>query len=124
LHVSASTLSAVFKQQRTEADDPDDVLGGRRRGACPSEEREQCRLLRCIFGNPFRRAAIGAGWRTATVLALARSIYADRAFDQLPILADALEDTGCTDADLLGHLRGPGPHVRGCWALDLLLGKE
>jgi hypothetical protein len=55
---------------------------------------------------------------------LAQSIYEGRAFDLLPVLADALEGAGCTDADLLGHLCGPGPHVRGCWALDLLLGKS
>jgi len=55
---------------------------------------------------------------------LATSIYEQRAFHRLPLLADALEDAGCTDAELLGHLRGPGPHVRGCWALDLVLGKS
>jgi hypothetical protein len=55
---------------------------------------------------------------------LAQAIYEDRAFDRLPVLADALEDAGCTNSDLLGHLRGPGPHARGCWVLDLLLGKE
>jgi hypothetical protein len=55
---------------------------------------------------------------------LAVVIYADKLFADLPILADALEDHGCTDTDLLTHLRGPGPHVRGCWALDLVLGKE
>jgi hypothetical protein len=52
------------------------------------------------------------------------AIYDERAFDRLPVLADALEDAGCADADLLGHLRGPGPHVRGCWAVDLILGKS
>jgi hypothetical protein len=55
---------------------------------------------------------------------LARSIYDTRDFDRLAVLADALEDAGCTDAELLGHLRGPGPHVRGCWALDKVLGKS
>ena len=43
---------------------------------------------------------------------------------RLPILADALEDAGCGDVDILAHLRGPGPHVRGCWAVDPLLGRE
>ncbi len=56
--------------------------------------------------------------------ALARSIYDDRAFDRLPVLADALEDAGCTDAAILDHCRGPGPHVRGCWVVDLILGKS
>jgi hypothetical protein len=55
---------------------------------------------------------------------LAKSIYDDRAFDHLPILADALEDAGCTDAAILEHCRGPGPHVRGCWVVDLILGKH
>ena len=55
---------------------------------------------------------------------LAQGIYDDRAFDRLPVLADALEEAGCTNAEILAHCREPGPHVRGCWALDLLLGKE
>jgi hypothetical protein len=49
-------------------------------------------------------------------------VYDGRAFDRLPVLADALDDAGCADAELLGHLRAPTPHARGCWALDLLLG--
>ena len=81
-------------------------------------------IVRCIYGNPFRPATADPSWLTSTVVALARSIYADRAFDRLPILADALEDAGCDAADLLSHCRGDGPHVRGCWAVDLVLGKE
>ena len=60
-------------------------------------------------------------WNDATLPRLARSIYQERAFDRLPILADALEDAGCDNADILNHLRGPGPHARGCWLVDLLL---
>jgi hypothetical protein len=63
-------------------------------------------------------------WGDGTVAGIARSIYEEEAFDRLPILADALEDAGCTDNDLLAHLRGPGPHARGCFVLDRLLGKE
>jgi hypothetical protein len=63
-------------------------------------------------------------WNHATVVKLARAIYDERAFDCLPILGDALEDAGCTDELIFGHCRGPGPHVRGCWVIDLLLGKE
>jgi hypothetical protein len=85
-------------------------------------------LLRDIFGNPFRPTpGIDPGWLTRggnAVAAVARTVYEGRAFDRLPVLADALEDAGCADPDLLGHLRGPGPHVRGCWALDLVLGKQ
>jgi hypothetical protein len=63
-------------------------------------------------------------WATSTVVSLAEGIYTDRAFDRMPILADALQDAGCDRAEVLGHCRGPGPHVRGCWVVDLVLGKE
>jgi hypothetical protein len=82
-----------------------------------------CPFIRDIFGNPLRPVAADPRWLTSTAVALAQTIYGDRAFDRLPILADALEDAGCDDYDVLGHLRGEGPHVRGCWALDLVLGK-
>jgi hypothetical protein len=92
------------------------------------ESNVRVSILRCVFGNPFRRAgSLEAAWlerSERTVGRLAATLYADRAFDRLPLLADALEDAGCTDAELLGHLRGPGPHVRGCWAVDLVLGKS
>ncbi len=91
------------------------------------EGLRQCGLLRDIFGPPlFHRASIPSpvlAWSDRCVINMATGIYADRAFDRLPILADALEDAGCTDADLLGHCRQPGEHVRGCWAVDLLLEK-
>jgi hypothetical protein len=60
-------------------------------------------------------------WNGGAVVALARRIQDEQAADLLPVLADALEEAGCSDADLLGHLRGPGPHVRGCFAVDSLL---
>jgi hypothetical protein len=85
-------------------------------------------VLRDIFGNPFRKPLLTDRPATSSsspvVSELAHAIYDDRAFDRLPLLADALEDAGCTDAELLGHLRSPGPHVRGCWAVDLVLGKN
>jgi hypothetical protein len=71
--------------------------------------------LRDIFGNPFRPVAFSPAWRTDTTVALARQIYEERDFSAMPILADALEEAGCTTPYLLGHLRGSGPHVRGCW---------
>ncbi len=80
-------------------------------------------LLRCVFGNPFQKPAFNKKWRSETVTALASGIYADHAFDRLPILADALEEAGCDDPAMLTHLRGTGPHCRGCWVLDLALGK-
>jgi hypothetical protein len=87
-----------------------------------------CDLLREVFGNPFRPAPCIApawlSWNSGTVPRLAAAIYEDRAFDRLPVLADALEDAGCTDAAILGHCRAGGEHVRGCWVVDLVLGKE
>ncbi len=82
-------------------------------------------VVREVFGNPFRPIAFDPIWRTSDVMLLASGIYDDRAFDQLPILADALQDAGCDSDDILAHLRDPhAAHVRGCWALDLVLGKE
>ncbi|MBL8794488.1 MAG: hypothetical protein JNM56_11325 [Planctomycetia bacterium] len=80
--------------------------------------------MREIFGNPFRPVPVDPTWRTPTAIAIAQAIYDERAFDRLPILADALEDAGCTHVDLLNHCRQPGEHVRGCWAVDLVLGRE
>jgi hypothetical protein len=89
-----------------------------------AEADHQCRLLRDIFGNPFRPVTFSSEWRTDTVLTLARQMYASRDFGAMPILADALQDAGCENDDILNHCRGPGPHVRGCWVVDLVLGKE
>jgi hypothetical protein len=113
------------------------------------EEREefayQASLLRELFGPfPFRTLSVNPAWRTHSVVALARGIYEKRAFDRLSILADALEEAGCANADILSHCRNvrqrelgrlfrgrrlahrdqPGEHVRGCWVVDLLLGKS
>jgi hypothetical protein len=114
-------------------------LSERWNAAHDAERAAQAALLREVFGDPYRRDAFddtdddrAAGaltpplhawrsWEGGTVPRLAEHVYAERDFSALPVLADALEDAGCTDADLLGHLRGPGPHVRGCWAADLLL---
>ena len=85
---------------------------------------ELARLLRDIFGNPFRPVTFSPQWRTDTVLALAGQMYESRDFGAMPILADALQDAGCDDEDILLHCRGPGPHVRGCWVVDLVLGKS
>jgi hypothetical protein len=93
-------------------------------GSGRGEQAALATLFREIFGNPFRLVAVDPRWLTSTVLALARGIFADRAFDRMPILADALQDAGCESDDILGHCRGPGPHTRGCWVVDLVLGKE
>jgi hypothetical protein len=68
------------------------------------------------------RITFDPSWRTSDVVALARGIRAEDAFDRLPILADALQDAGCDNEDILNHCRGPGPHARGCWVVDGVLG--
>jgi hypothetical protein len=109
------------------------------------ERRSQCSLLRDIFGNPFRPVSVDPRWLSSSVFGLVRTVYEDRRFgfeywsrepkqdlartayhdrfDHLPVLADVLEEAGCSNPDILGHLRAPGPHVRGCWVIDLLLGR-
>ncbi len=84
----------------------------------------QAELLREIIGNPFRQTIFNPSWLTSTVLSLANGIYNDKAFDRMPILADALQDAGCDNEDVLNHCRQPGEHVRGCWVVDLLTGRK
>jgi hypothetical protein len=89
--------------------------------------RTQADLLRDLFGNPFRPAAVRPVWLSSadrTVPRLARAIYDEQAFDRLPILADALEEAGCTHPAFLDHCRRPAEHVRGCWVLDALLAAD
>jgi hypothetical protein len=81
-------------------------------------------LIRCTYGNPFRPAAFDEEWRTSTVVSVAKGIYDSRDFSPMPLLADALQDAGCENEDILNHCREDGPHVRGCWVVDLILGKE
>ena len=117
------------------------VLSGE---AAEESARGQCRIIRDVIGNPFRRAVhnpayregacatlvryqlapLDPSWRTDTARLLAGQMYESRDFSAMPILADALQDAGCSRADVLDHCRGPGPHVRGCWVVDLVLGKE
>lgn len=93
-------------------------------GFSATEERGlKCDLLRDIVGNPFRPVAFDPAWRSANVRALAAAIYVDSGYDRLPILADALEEAGCTRPDVLEHCREPAEHVRGCWVIDGLLEK-
>ena len=112
---------------------PGDVIGPAR-WAEAEQARAQAALLRCAVGSPFRPVSVDPAWlawRGGAIVQLAAAAYEDR---QLPsgtldaarraVLADMLEEAGCCDADLLGHLRGPGPHARGCWAVDLLLGRD
>ena len=90
-------------------------------------QQRQADVLRCIFGTPNCHREVNPDWLTwndATVVRLAETIYEERSFDCLPILADALEEASCTDPDILNHCRRLGEHVRGCWVVDLILGKE
>jgi hypothetical protein len=87
-------------------------------------DRALVEILRDLFGNPLRPVSLDPAWlrwNDGTVVKLARGIYDEQALDRLPILADALEEAGCSNPEVLSHCRGPGPHVRGCWVLDLLL---
>jgi hypothetical protein len=82
------------------------------------------RLLRETIGNPFRLVRFQSSWCTTDTLGVGRGIYEDRAFDRMPLLADALMDAGCDDDQILAHCCSDGPHVRGCWVVDLVLGKS
>jgi hypothetical protein len=81
-------------------------------------------MMRDILGNPFQPVMLNPAWKTGNVVALATAIYHDRAFDRMPILADALEEAGCQSESILSHCRSAGEHVRGCWVVDRVLGKE
>jgi hypothetical protein len=94
------------------------------------ERSAQAALVRDVFGNPFRAVIVDPAWPTATVLALAGAAYQEQLLpsgeldlQRLAVLADALEEGGCDDQEILAHCRAAGPHVRGCWLVDALLGK-
>jgi hypothetical protein len=92
-----------------------------------AERSAQACLVRDVFGNPFRPVPVAStwlAWNEGTIRKLAQVIYEEGRFQNLPILADALEEAGCDNLDVLAHCRAPGPHVPGCWVVDLLLGKE
>ena len=129
-----SAAQYALKEKPQEATGPMALLRYHLPGAhtdAAEERRVQCGLIRETFGNPFRPATVKPAWQAPQVVALAQAAYDRRGLPagqldptRLAVLADALEEAGCADPDLLGHLRGPGPHVRGCWAVDLCLGKE
>jgi hypothetical protein len=122
----SAAVEVVFRAARAAEDE-----GG---GAVAAERAAQAGLLRDIFGNRFCPVAFDSAWLSwngGTVRALAQVAYDERTMPdgtldpaRLAVLADALEEAGCADAEILSHLRGPGPHVLGCWAVDLLLAKE
>jgi hypothetical protein len=92
-----------------------------------AEARAQGELIREIVGNPFRPATVAAAireWNAGAVVKMAQGIYDDRAFERMPILADALAEAGCTDPAILEHCRASRTHVRGCWVVDLLIARR
>lgn len=80
-------------------------------------------LLRDVFGNPYRRTVFADAWRTGTVTTFATTMYESREFSGMPIFADALQDAGCNDGAILNYCRSGGPHARGCWVIDLAMGR-
>jgi hypothetical protein len=105
----------------------------RKRGALKGDLdfREEAVVFRDLIGNPFRPVVFNSAWRNPVVLALAQAAYDERTLpagtldpERLAVLADALEDAGCDNTQILKHLRSPGPHMRGCWPVDLLLDKS
>ena len=120
----AANFVAEYPSENASIEADHAAKGANRFGTTPAVVRSaQYGLLGDIIGNPFAPVAVDPRWLTSSVMALALAAYDGRDFGLLPILADALEDAGCDDEGILNHLRGEGPHVRGCWVLDLLLGK-
>lgn len=119
--ISQLTPEADLSFFSKEYIEPQNQVWAERRGL-------HARLLRDIFPNPFRLQPtidpVWQKWNDGTIVKLAQQMYDSRDFMSMPILADALEEAGCTSADILEHCRGPGPHVRGCWVVDLVLEKE
>jgi hypothetical protein len=89
-----------------------------------AEVTAQCELLRDVAGNPFRQVRFDPSWGTANAKAIAATICQEGRFEDMPILADALEEIGCNSQEILDHCRNPGEHVLGCWVLDLVLDKS
>jgi hypothetical protein len=126
-HCAAEAIAAEAAYGTAAGGVPTEIAEFARAAARSPEGRCQAGLLRCVFGDPFLPVpALGLdllAWNGAAVERCGESIYRGRRFDDLPVLADCLEEAGCTDAALLGHLRGPGPHALGCWTLNLILGR-
>ncbi len=124
--------STLWEEIKTNPDPPHQERPNAVALAAKTLAREtQADILRCVFGNPFRPLEMDPTWRTSSVVALAHAAYDERRLPsreliplQLAVLADALEDAGCSEVTILEHLRGGVQHTRGCWALDLVLGKS
>jgi hypothetical protein len=121
--VNAAKAGAAWAAAWTVVGEARRAIRFSEQGDTLEESRAQAALLREVLGNPFRPVTVAPAVRTPTVVALAQAIYARGSLARLPELAVALEAASCTDDGLLAHFRGLGPHVRGCFALDLILGK-
>jgi hypothetical protein len=104
--------------------DPYYVLASSHPSLIGKERQQQSSVLRDLFGDLFCPISADPSWITSTVFSLASRMYDSRDFSPMPILADALQDAGCDNNDILNHCRSTGVHVRGCWVVDLLIGKE
>lgn len=124
-------IAAARAAHAATLDDPEQAarFAARHAAAAAREDLSalHCRLFREVIGNPFRPVTLDPSWlhwKDRGVQRLARSLYEERRFQELPVLGDALAEAECTHAAVLAHCREPGDHVRGCWVLDLLLGKK
>jgi hypothetical protein len=121
---AAENRTLGWNAAQTAAETAGPALEAARRATSKAADAD---LLREVFGNPFRPLRIDPAWlrrNDGRVVQIAQAIYDERWFRDLPILADALEEAGCADADILAHCRNAGVHARGCWVLDGLLGKK
>jgi hypothetical protein len=122
-HLTDAAISAEVGERPSLRKNPG-LLQHLRKEAVRENQRTAVQLIRDVFANPVEPVNFEPRWRSLDVLALAEGTYAGPAFERLPILADALEEAGCTSTPLLEHCRGKGKHVRGCWALDLVFNKQ
>jgi hypothetical protein len=129
----ASSPDALAAAWGVLSEDLSSYFGGRWKDGV-SDSLAECGLLQELFGNPFRRAAVAPSlldWQGGLIVRMATALYEERSLPggeldpaRLAVLADALLDAGCRDDELLGHLRGAGPHGRGCWAIDAVLARS
>jgi hypothetical protein len=127
VHARLAARATAYHDDAFRSGNASEALSHLRHAATATPSRsdnEQSKLIRDIFGNPFRTIVLEAAWLTSSVTDIARQIYTSRDFSSMPDLADALGKAGCDHEEILNHCRGPGPHVRGCWVVDRLLGMD
>jgi hypothetical protein len=118
--ITAARGAAIYSARAVESAEPREES---QREAFYRERSVQADLFRDVFGNPVLDLNLDPSWRSTTAVSIARAVYDERRFEDLPILADALEDAGCTSEEIIAHCRSTGPHVRGCWVVDWLIGR-